>query len=156
MPDLTHWGTFFGAALVLLLMPGPSILYVVARGIAGGSRAAVLSSIGLALGDLLQVFASIIGLSAVLASAPATFAVLKLAGAGYLVVLEAVTLGGEGRLGCTNLQRNSERRFHSAQSLIAQGVLGLNPNTALFFLAFLPQFVARMLARRPPGCSSLE
>src|SRR5438477_222404 len=58
MPDLSHWTVFLGAAFILLITPGPSIMYVVARGIAQGFRAAMLSSVGLALGDLLQVIAT--------------------------------------------------------------------------------------------------
>src|SRR5438105_5673813 len=87
VPDLSHWTVFLGAALILLITPGPSITYVVARGIAQGQRAAVLSSVGLALGDLLQVVATAIGISALLNSAPALFAILKIAGSFYLVSL---------------------------------------------------------------------
>jgi len=85
MPDLSHWTVFLGsAAFILLITPGPSIMYVVARGIAQGFRAAMLSSVGLALGDLLQVIATAVGLSALLGSAPKLFAAVKLVGALYL------------------------------------------------------------------------
>src|SRR5437660_8702940 len=87
MPDLSHWTVFLGAAFILLITPGPSIMYVVARGIAQGFRAAMLSSVGLALGDLLQVTATAVGLSALLGSAPKLFAAVKLVGALYLVCL---------------------------------------------------------------------
>jgi hypothetical protein len=96
MPDLAHWTIFLGAAFILLITPGPSIMYVVARGIAQGCRAAVLSSVGLALGDLLQVIATAVGLAALLGSAPKLFVALKLVGALYLVCLGAATLLGKG------------------------------------------------------------
>jgi threonine/homoserine/homoserine lactone efflux protein len=89
MPDLAHWAIFLSAAFVLLITPGPSIMYVMARAIAQGPHAAVLLAIGLALVDLVQVIATAVGLSALLASAPAIFSALKFAGAAYLVVLGA-------------------------------------------------------------------
>jgi len=81
VPDVTHWTIFLSAAFVLLITPGPSIMYVMSRAIAQGSHAALLSAIGLALGDLLQVVVTAVGLSALLASASAIFSALKFAGA---------------------------------------------------------------------------
>jgi len=142
MPDLAHWSVFLGAALILLITPGPSIMYVVARGIAQGCGAAVLSSVGLALGDLLQVIATAVGLSALVGSAPKLFAAIKLVGALYLVWLGAATrLGKGGRLADSTTEEGS-RQADSSKWLIIQGFLALNPKTALFFLAFLPQFIA--------------
>jgi len=142
MPDLAHWAVFLAGAFVLLVTPGPSIMYVVARGIALGSRAAVLSAAGLALGDLLQVIATAVGLSALLASAPAQLAVMKAVGATYLVALGVATLLGRRAPGGASLTDHDPRGAASSRSLIAQGFLALNPKTTLFFLAFLPQFVA--------------
>ena len=66
MPDLVHWSAFFAASIVLLLIPGPSVMYVVTRGIEQGYGGVVFSAIGLALGDLIQVFGTVIGISALL------------------------------------------------------------------------------------------
>jgi len=143
VPDLAHWTIFLGAAFVLLITPGPSIMYVMARAIAQGLHAAVLSAVGLALGDLLQVVATAVGLSALLASAPAVFSVLKFAGAAYLVALGALTLIGKSARAARSVEGNHRRQNHAKPSLILQGFLALNPKTALFFLAFLPQFVDR-------------
>ena len=141
MPDVTHWTIFLSAAFVLLITPGPSIMYVMSRAIAQGSHAALLSAVGLALGDLLQVVATAVGLSALLASAPAIFLVLKFAGAAYLVVLGALTLVGKGARTASPIEGNLRPQQSAKRSLILQGFLALNPKTALFFLAFLPQFV---------------
>lgn len=142
MPDLAHWTVFLGATLVLLITPGPSIMYVVARGIAQGWRAAVFSSVGLALGDLLQVIATAVGLAALLASAPKLFGAIKFAGALYLVCLGVATLLGKSGRVAERTSESGPRKAVSSRSLIAQGFLALNPKTALFFLAFLPQFIA--------------
>lgn len=142
MPDLSHWTVFLGAAFILLITPGPSIMYVVARGIAQGFRAAMLSSVGLALGDLLQVIATAVGLSALLGSAPKLFAAVKLVGALYLVCLGAATLLGKGGRVANSATEQGSRQADSSKWLIIQGFLALNPKTALFFLAFLPQFIA--------------
>ena len=141
MPDLAHWMIFLSAAFVLLITPGPSIMYVMARAIAQGPHAAVLSALGLALGDLLQVVATAVGLSALLASAPTVFSVLKFAGAAYLVILGALTLIGKGGLAASPIAGNLRPQTPAKRSLILQGFLALNPKTALFFLAFLPQFM---------------
>src|SRR5439155_3699268 len=141
MPDLAHWMIFLSAAFVLLITPGPSIMYVMARAIAQGPHAAVLSAVGLALGDLLQVVATAIGLSAVLGSVPAVFSVLKFAGAAYLCVLGVLTLIGKGARAASPIEGDSQTQQPAKRSLILQGFLALNPKTALFFLAFLPQFV---------------
>jgi threonine/homoserine/homoserine lactone efflux protein len=143
VPDGAHWTIFLSAALVLLITPGPSIMYVMARAIAQGPHAAVLSAVGLALGDLFQVVATAVGLTALLASAPAVFSVLKFAGAAYLVVLGSLTLIGKGARTARPIEGNPRRQHPAKHSLILQGFLALNPKTALFFLAFLPQFVDR-------------
>ena len=142
MPDLAHWSIFLSATFVLLITPGPSIMYVMARAIAQGPHAAVLSAFGLALGDLLQVVATALGLSALLISAPTIFSVLKFAGAAYLVVLGTLTLIGKGARTASPIEGNFRPRQPAKGSLIWQGFLALNPKTALFFLAFLPQFIS--------------
>jgi threonine/homoserine/homoserine lactone efflux protein len=143
VPDVAHWTIFLSAAFVLLITPGPSIMYVMARAIAQGPHAAILSAVGLALGDLLQVVATAIGVSALLASASAIFSMLKFAGAVYLVVLGTLTLVGKGARAASPIEGNLRPQQPAKRSLILQGFLALNPKTALFFLAFLPQFVDR-------------
>ena len=142
VPDLAHWTIFLSAAFVLLITPGPSILYVMARAIAQGPYAAVLSAVGLALGDGLQVVATAVGISALLASAPAIFSVLKFAGAAYLVILGSLTVIGKGARAARPTERNHRPEQLAKGSLIMQGFLALNPKTILFFSAFLPQFVS--------------
>jgi threonine/homoserine/homoserine lactone efflux protein len=138
IPDTANLAVFVVAALALLLVPGPAVLYVVARSIHQGRRAGLASVLGIHVGTLVHIAAATAGLSALLVSSSAAFTAVKIAGAVYLVGLglwtllsrrpEAeVALGGE---------RNLRRAF-------AQGIVVnvLNPKTALFFLAFLPQFV---------------
>ena len=140
MPDLAHWAAFVGATLTLLVTPGPSIMFVTARGVALGWRTAVLSSVGLALGDLLQVIATAAGLSALLATAPIVITSIRLAGAAYLIVLGTITLAGRGARAGTESQLSSAPK-QSTRTIVLQGFMALNPKTALFFLAFLPQFI---------------
>jgi len=139
MPDAAHWSIFLTAAFVLLLVPGPSVIYVLTQAIDHGLRGAVWASVGLALGDLLQVLVTVVGLSAVLASSTVLFHVLKYVGAGYLTFL-----------GVRRLTRNDSvftdssgvrRTRQKALPLIAQAFFALNPKTALFFLALLPQLI---------------
>jgi threonine/homoserine/homoserine lactone efflux protein len=138
IPDTAGLAVFVVAALALLLVPGPAVLYVVARSIHQGRRAGLASVLGIHVGTLVHIAAATAGLSALLVSSSVAFTAVKVAGAVYLVALglwtlfsrrpEAeVALGGE---------RNLRRAF-------AQGIIVnvLNPKTALFFLAFLPQFV---------------
>jgi threonine/homoserine/homoserine lactone efflux protein len=140
MPDLSHWGIFLAATFVLLLVPGPSVIYVLTQAIDHGYRGAVFASVGLALGDLLQVFVTVLGLSALLSSSIVSFHALKYAGASYLIFL-----------GVRRFARNDDKIFtdtsasrHNrprASSLISQAFFALNPKTALFFLALFPQLI---------------
>jgi threonine/homoserine/homoserine lactone efflux protein len=144
VPDLAHWSVFFSATIVVLLIPGPSVMYAVARGIDSGRRAAVYSCAGLALGELFQVLCTAVGLSALLASSLLLFTIVKYAGAAYLMAMgvcrilenSAPVLGGS-----TSGERAS--RTTSSRSFVFQGLFALNPKTALFFLALFPQFVAQ-------------
>jgi threonine/homoserine/homoserine lactone efflux protein len=136
-PDPTTYGVFMGAALALLLIPGPAVMYIMARGIDQGRVAGVVSALGLGVGTLFHVAAAAVGLSAVLASSAAAFSAVKYLGAAYLVFLGLRRLltkvGGED----VHVEPQSLRR------IFGEGVVVniLNPKTALFFLAFLPQFV---------------
>ena len=135
-PD--RWALFVGAALALLLVPGPAVLYIVARSIQQGRRAGLVSVLGIHLGTLVHVAAATAGLSALVVSSAAAFTVVKLAGAAYLIGLGLWTL--LSRKAEAEVALGGERRL---RRVFAQGVVVnvLNPKTALFFLAFLPQFV---------------
>jgi threonine/homoserine/homoserine lactone efflux protein len=139
MPDRAHLLAFLSAALVLALLPGPGMLYVLARSLGGGTRVGLRSTLGTAAGGMGHVTAATIGLSALLMTSAVTFEVVKLAGAVYLIVLGVRTLlslrGAE-----LDIAPDADK---AARGAFRQGVLTelLNPKTALFFLAFLPQFV---------------
>ncbi|HET9965465.1 MAG TPA: LysE family translocator [Rubrobacter sp.] len=140
MPDASTYALFVAAALALVLVPGPAVIYVVARSVEGGRLTGLVSVLGVELGTLLHVVFAAAGLSAIVVSSAAAFSVVKWLGAAYLVWLgfrqilgrdsgnEELPLsgGGENRLGVFS------------QSVLVQV---LNPKVALFFLAFLPQFV---------------
>lgn len=138
MPDLSTLLTFSAAALALLLVPGPSVLYIVARSLQGGRRSGLVSALGVQTGGLVHVLAATVGVSALVMSSALLFTALKVAGAGYLIYLGLRTL--------LEREGSAELPTPPAQPLervFLQGALvnALNPKTALFFLAFLPQFV---------------
>jgi threonine/homoserine/homoserine lactone efflux protein len=137
MPSPEVFAAFAVASLALLVVPGPSVLYIVTRSMDQGRAAGLVSVLGIHTGSIVHVAAAALGLSAILASS-SFFAVVKYAGAAYLIWLGIRTL----------LDRAEERpdvgaKGHSLRRIYAQGVVVnvLNPKTALFFLAFLPQFV---------------
>ena len=129
---------FMGAALVLNLTPGPDMLYVAARSVSAGRAAGVLSALGVSVGLLFHLAAVALGLAALLAAVPVAYDIVRIAGAVYLFVLGLdLLLRPQRASGMTSLPRSRLR------VVFAQGVVTnvLNPKVALFFLAFLPQFV---------------
>jgi threonine/homoserine/homoserine lactone efflux protein len=136
--DLHTLLLFAAASLVVLVIPGPAVLYVVTRGIAQGRRAAGVSVLGVALGNFMHGVFAAVGLSALVASSATAFTLVKYAGAAYLIFLGVRALAGKDGEG---VQATPRHRSH--RRLFLQGVVVdlLNPKTALFFLAFLPQFV---------------
>jgi threonine/homoserine/homoserine lactone efflux protein len=138
IPDAPAVGLFVVAAFALLLVPGPAVLYVVARSIHEGRRAGLASVVGIHVGTLVHIAAATLGLSALIASSAVAFTAVKLAGAVYLVGLGLWTLFS--RRAEPDVALGGERNLRRA---FAQGIVVnvLNPKTALFFLAFLPQFV---------------
>ena len=138
MPDASHLALFAVAAVALLAIPGPAVLFIVAQSITHGRRAGLVSVLGIHAGSLVHVAAAAIGLSSLLVSSAEAFAAVKYAGAAYLVWLGVRRLLGRDRAG--NLEVGSElqpgRLFRQAFVVNV-----LNPKTALFFFAFLPQFV---------------
>jgi len=138
VPDPTSLGIFVLAALLLLLTPGPAVLYIVTRSIDQGRRAGLVSMLGVHVGTLVHVGAAAAGLSALLAASALAFSAVKLLGAAYLVYLGVRRLLERPGPAAGGALR--ERRLRRA---FLDGVVVnvLNPKTALFFLAFLPQFV---------------
>jgi threonine/homoserine/homoserine lactone efflux protein len=140
MPTPTTLALFVLAAYLLAVVPGPAVTYVVAQSIDKGRTGGLLSAVGIACGGLVHVTAAVVGLSALIASSASAFTVVKLVGAAYLIVI--------------GVRRLLERDAHEPNDEAAVAVVGrsqlvlqgavvnvLNPKTALFFLAFLPQFV---------------
>jgi threonine/homoserine/homoserine lactone efflux protein len=138
IPDFSSLGLFVAAALVLLLTPGPAVLYIVSRSVDQGRRAGLVSMLGVHVGTLVHVAAAAGGLSALLATSATAFGVVKYLGAAYLVFLGVRRLLDRGPIAVDSRAR--EPRLGRA---FIDGVVVnvLNPKTALFFLAFLPQFV---------------
>ena len=137
---------FVFAALVVLLIPGPGVLYVVARSVSQGRGAGLASAFGLSVGALAHVAAAAVGLSAILLTSATAFGIVKALGAGYLIYLGIRTL----------FARNSVTHLEAAPSLpvrrlVIDGMIisVFNPKIAIFFLAFLPQFVDPGLGHVP-------
>jgi threonine/homoserine/homoserine lactone efflux protein len=137
MPELHTFAVFAAASALLVLVPGPAVLYIVTRSVRHGRAAGLVSTLGIETGGLVHVAAATLGLSALLASSAAAFNVVRYAGAAYLVYLGIRALLG----------RDGDEPFsapdHGRRRMYWNGVLVnvLNPKTGLFFLAFLPQFV---------------
>ena len=138
MPSPTTFGLFVLAALVLLLIPGPAVLYIVTRSIDQGRAAGLASVLGVSTGTLIQVCFAVVGLSSLVLASAIAFDVVKYAGAAYLAFLGVKRLLSHGH---SELQRSREPR--TLRRLYTQGVIvnTLNPKTALFIFALLPQFV---------------
>ena len=139
MPTFDTFLVFGAAAFVLIVIPGPAVLFIVSQSLAHGRRAGLASAGGTASGEFLHVVAAAVGLSAVVASSTAAFETVKLVGAAYLILLGLKTL-------LTRVHGDpieGERPAMSRRRAYWRGtrVGALNPKTALFFLAFLPQFV---------------
>jgi threonine/homoserine/homoserine lactone efflux protein len=139
MPESSHLYLFVAAALVLLLTPGPAVLYIVARSVNQGRMAGVVSVLGLEVGTLFHVAAAALGLSALLLSSAVAFSVVKYLGAVYLIYL-----GVRKLVAREQLRPDEVVRRESLRRVFWEGVVVnvLNPKTALFFFAFLPQFVS--------------
>ena len=139
MPDASTYGLFVVAALALLLVPGPAVVYVVARSVEGGRPAGLVSVLGVELGTLVHVAFAAAGLSAILASSATAFSVVKWLGVAYLVWLGLQRLLARNDSGEAPPDVEPELLIRVfGQSILIQV---LNPKVALFFLAFLPQFV---------------
>ena len=140
MPSTHAFAVFLPAALVLLAIPGPAVLYIIATSVEGGRRNGLLSVAGVHLGSMVHIAFAVAGLSALIVSSAIAFSSVKYIGAAYLVYVGIRKIlekddGGE----------DEERAPRSGRRVFGQGIVVnvLNPKTALFFLAFLPQFVDR-------------
>jgi threonine/homoserine/homoserine lactone efflux protein len=138
VPDAGTLLVFSAAALALIVVPGPAVLYIVSQSIDRGRLAGFVSALGIAVGALVHVCAAAIGLSSILVSSATAFNVVKYAGAAYLIGMGLWTVFSrrDPDPAAVQTERRLRRRF-------GQGVVVniLNPKTALFFFAFLPQFV---------------
>ena len=138
-PGAVNLGLFVSAALVLLLTPGPAVLYIVARSVEQGRLAGFVSDLGIHAATLVHVLAATLGLSALLASSALAFGIVKYAGAAYLIWIGLRKIFGRAEAA----EVGAEPKIHGYARLFRDGFIVnlLNPKTALFFLAFLPQFV---------------
>ena len=153
MPTLHTLLLFMAAGLALNLTPGPDMLYVAARGAAEGRRAGVVSAFGIGAGTLVHITALALGLSALLAAVPLAYDAVRYAGAAYLVYLGVRALlarAADPDAAASPTTSGATAPAHPAElppgrlaAIFRQGVVTnvLNPKVALFFLAFLPQFV---------------
>lgn len=137
IPD--HFWMFALTGLLLNLTPGNDLLYIMARSSGQGTKAGVVSALGIGAGCIVHILAAVVGLSALIAQSATAFETIKFIGAAYLIYLgvKAILLKGKG------LVENKKPQPLSHEKIFWQGVLTnvLNPKVALFFLAFLPQFI---------------
>src|SRR5919108_1115352 len=139
MPPISGLGLFVAAALLLLITPGPAVLYIVARSVDQGRRAGLVSMLGVHAGTLVHIAGAAAGLSAVLMASATAFSVVKYLGAAYLIYLGVRRLRDRSvATAATTAPRAVDLRRAFVDGFV---VNLLNPKTALFFLAFLPQFV---------------
>jgi RhtB (resistance to homoserine/threonine) family protein len=139
MFGIHDFGLFLAAGVLLNLTPGPDTVYILGRTIAQGREAGIASALGISVGSIFHTCAAALGLSAILATSALAFGTIKLLGGAYLIFLGLKML--MERSGQLSLPSNFRRRTTAAA--FRQGVLTnlLNPKVALFFLAFLPQFI---------------
>lgn len=140
MPDVNSLLLFMAATIALNLTPGPDMLYVIARSVGQGRAAGIASALGITAGCFVHIFAVTFGLASLMIAVPTTYEIVKFAGAAYLIYLGVRTL-------TTRQSKKAETPIKEAslRTIFLQGVVTnvLNPKVALFFLAFLPQFVNR-------------
>jgi threonine/homoserine/homoserine lactone efflux protein len=137
LPPLPLLLAFVAASLVLAVTPGPAVLYIVTRSVTQGRRAGLASVAGVALGNLGNAFGASVGLAALFAISSLAYVVIKYCGAAYLIYLGFRALSRESSLASGEIPVVAPRRIFADGALVAL----LNPKTALFFAAFLPQFM---------------
>lgn len=139
MFGIQHYGTFLLSAILLNLIPGPDTFFVLGNTLTGGRRAGVLSAFGISAGCFVHTLLAALGLSVILAQSALAFSIVKLAGAGYLIYIGVRTLLSKP----DSHVASEERPTVKNRQLFLRGVMTnvMNPKVALFFLAFLPQFI---------------
>lgn len=139
--DLHIWLAFVAASTALLLIPGPTVLLVLSYAMSQGRRVALATVAGVALGDFIAMSASLAGLGALVLASAQLFVVLKWIGAAYLIYLGVGLIRSASSAGLGTL---GETRSVSARKVFghAAAVTALNPKSIVFFIAFVPQFVA--------------
>jgi threonine/homoserine/homoserine lactone efflux protein len=137
MPEKAAFLTFLIAAFALNIAPGPDMLYVIGRSVGQGRKAGIVSSLGVFVGCWVHILAAAFGIAALLRSSPIAFNVVRYAGAAYLIYLGIRMLAQKTDL------TSQEIKAESLASIFRQGAITnvLNPKVAIFFLAFLPQFI---------------
>jgi threonine/homoserine/homoserine lactone efflux protein len=145
MPDTTQLLVFIAAGWLLNLTPGPDVLYIISNALRSGVRAGLVAALGIVSGCFVHVFAAALGVGALLAASATAFTVLKWAGAAYLMWMGVKLLLAKGG-GSSIVQADvkGEAVAVNLWRVYRQGFLTnvLNPKVALFFLAFVPQFIA--------------
>ncbi|MCG8494341.1 MAG: LysE family translocator [Sneathiellales bacterium] len=136
--DISQFWIFAGAVILINLVPGPDMLFTVAYSLKRGARAGFFAAIGIGTGGLVHASLSAVGITAILASSPYAFDVLRIGGAIYLIWLGINTIRQSG-----TLQSEKGKIDESSWRIFRKGFVTnvLNPKVALFFLAFLPQFI---------------
>ena len=149
MPTASAIVAFATASVILLIIPGPAVLYIVNRSVSDGRQVGIAAATGLSLGNLVHALAAAVGLSAVLATSATAFSIVKWAGAIYLVGVGVHTLMKPAPV------IDPDRPGVSLRRSFTQGIVvnTLNPKVALFFLSFLPQFIDTEAGR--PGLQAL-
>jgi len=139
MFGIHDFGLFLAAGILLNLTPGPDTVYILGRSVAQGREAGVASALGICVGSIFHTCAAALGLSAILATSALAFGAIKLLGGAYLIFLGIKMVLNRRR----HLSLPSNFRRRTTRAAFRQGVLTniLNPKVALFFLAFLPQFI---------------
>ena len=138
MPEMTVLLTYLAVLVGFVFFPGPSILLTLARASTSGTRAGVATSLGIGLGDVIHTVLAVIGVSAIVMASANAFLAVKLLGAGYLIYI-----GLRSIFDRTSLQGQPDLPLITPRKAFRQACLAevLNPKSAMFFLAFLPQFV---------------
>jgi threonine/homoserine/homoserine lactone efflux protein len=135
--DWSRLSVFISVASIMVFMPGPNTLYIIARSIQQGRLAGIISSLGVQVGTMLHIVAAALGLSALLMSSALAFNLVKYAGAAYLIYLGIKTFVTKQKIESTKVRKATLGRVFYQGAVVNL----LNPKTALFFLAFLPQFI---------------
>ncbi|MEV5408078.1 LysE family translocator [Thermopolyspora sp. NPDC052614] len=138
MPEISTLAVFAVATLAVMAIPGPAVIYIVTRSVAQGRSAGLLSVLGIHAGSVAHVIAAALGVSAVLAASATAFTIVKYLGAAYLI-----WLGVRKLLSRPHAPETGELPHASNRRVFTEGVIVnvLNPKVAIFFLAFLPQFI---------------